>query len=270
VLKTRVLTALVVTAIGVSALFGLPPDGFAIFAVVVLLALGGWEGARLAGISGRAAQIILAATLSAVGIGILLTHPGNYIIFWLVPVCVVWLGLFGWLAAPELGKLDTTGNRLAKLAILAVILLGAWLAVSWLQSGSPWHVLLLLVTIASADVGAYFSGRYFGGTKLAPRISPGKTRSGAIGGLISAGVLTALAASLIPSSPFLPWQAGLLALALALVSIGGDLFFSLLKRQAGIKDSSYLLPGHGGILDRLDSIGSGLPFFAVAVVLWGQ
>lgn len=269
-LRIRVLTALIITAIGLSAVFALPPAGFALFAVAVLLALGGWEGARLAGVSGMSLQVLYAMALALAGIGIHLTSPGEHIFFWLLPVCVLWLGLFAWLSYPELGRANTGLTRITKLAIIAMILLGAWLAVSWLQAGSPWYVFLLLVIIAAADVGAYFCGRHFGGVKLAARISPGKTRSGAIGGLISAFMMTALAAALIAASPFSPVIAGLLAVALALVSIGGDLFFSLLKRQANIKDSSNLLPGHGGILDRIDSLGSGLPFFAVAVVLWGQ
>ena len=269
-LKTRVLTALIITLIGLVAVFGLPPAAFALFAVTFLLALGGWEGARLAGLPGTPAQVTFAAMLSLAGIGLFLTGPEEHILFYLLPACVLWLGLFAWLFVPELGRSDTGLSRITKLTILAVVLLAAWLAVSWLQASSPWYVFLLLVIIAAADVGAFFCGRHFGGAKLAPRISPGKTRSGAIGGLISAFMMTALAAALIPASPFSPGVAGLLAVTLALVSIGGDLFFSLLKRQANIKDSSKLLPGHGGILDRIDSLGSGLPFFALAVVLWGH
>lgn len=269
-LKTRVLTALTITLIGVSALFALPPTGFAMFALVVLLILGGWEGGRLAGLARMPAQALYATALAMIGIGIFLSDPGAHMLYWLMPVCLLWFGLFFWLAQPELGQADSGMMRTIKLVLIAVVMLGAWLSASWLQAGSPWHVFLLLVIIAAADVGAFFCGRHFGGAKLAPRISPGKTRSGAIGGLVSAFALTAVAAALIPDSPFTPWLAGMLAVGLALVSIGGDLFFSLLKRQAGIKDSSNLLPGHGGILDRIDSLGAGLPFFALAVVLWGQ
>jgi len=270
VLRTRVLTALIITLIGVSALFGLPPLGFALFAVVVLLVLGGWEASRLAGFDAIFMRIVLTAGLAAMGAVILVIDPEDHITMWLLPVCGLWLVLFAWLRWPGAGAYRNGLIRAVKWTVLAVVLLGAWLAATWLQASSPWYVLLLLVIIAAADVGAFFCGRHFGGAKLAPRISPGKTRSGAFGGLISAGLLTALAAALIPASPFSPALAGLLALALALTSIGGDLFISLLKRQADIKDSSNLLPGHGGILDRIDSLGSGLPFFALAVALWAQ
>jgi phosphatidate cytidylyltransferase len=269
VLKTRVLTALVVTLIGVTALFGLPPVGFAVFAMVVLLALGGWEGAHLAGVTRMSTRVACAAMLALLGAGIYLADPGHHIVLWLLPVCLLWLALFAWLGSPGLGDGKSGAVVTAKLMVISLILLGAWLAVTWLQTTSPWYVFLLLIVIASADVGAFFCGRHFGGAKLAPRISPGKTRSGAIGGLVSAFILTALVAMVIPVSPFPPALAGLLAVGLALVSIGGDLFFSLLKRQAGIKDSSSLLPGHGGILDRMDSLGAGLPFFALAVAFYG-
>ncbi|MEN1729685.1 MAG: phosphatidate cytidylyltransferase [Pseudomonadota bacterium] len=144
-------------------------------------------------------------------------------------------------------------------------MLAAWLAIAWLQQQSPWLPVLLIIIIAAADVGAYFTGRSVGGPKLAPRISPGKTWSGVAGGIVAAFIITTIAVLVLPDSPFSPWLAGTIALGLAAISVGGDLFFSLLKRQRGIKDSSHLLPGHGGILDRIDSLGAALPFFALAV-----
>jgi phosphatidate cytidylyltransferase len=270
VLKTRVITAIVITLFGLSAVFLMSPIAFAALGAAVLLALGGWEGARLAGFQGMTGRIGFAAALLVVGSTIYLGFEPDQITWYLLPGCLLWLIFMVWLTSPQLGHSDTVGWRLTKLAVIAIILLSAWLALSWLQSGSPWLVLMLLVVIAAADVGAYFSGRSIGGAKLAPRISPGKTRSGAVGGLICAMVMTALAAAVIPDSPFTPMFAGILALGLALLSIGGDLFISLLKRQHQLKDTSNLLPGHGGILDRFDSLGAALPFFALAVALWGQ
>jgi phosphatidate cytidylyltransferase len=269
VLRTRVITAIIISAFGVTALFVLPPLGFALLAMTVLLALGGWEGARLGGLQTVWARALFAATLVAAS-GLLLLKPAGSIVALLIPGCLAWLIFLTWLTRPDLGRSNIVPNRIIKLLAVAIILLSAWLALSWLQASSPWHVLLLLVVIAAADVGAFFTGKTIGGPKLAPRLSPGKTRSGALGGLACAMVLTAIAAALIPASPFLPMTAGLLALALALISIGGDLFVSLLKRHAALKDTSNLLPGHGGILDRFDSIGAALPFFALAVALWGH
>jgi phosphatidate cytidylyltransferase len=270
VLKTRVITAIVITLFGLSAVFLMSPIGFAALAAAVLLALGGWEGARLAGVEGMIARIGFAAALLVVGGVLYLGFQSDRITWYLLPGCLLWLTFMAWLAVPQLGSSDTVVWRLTKLVLIAIILLSAWLALSWLQSSSPWLVLLLLIVIASADIGAYFSGRSIGGAKLAPRISPGKTRAGAVGGLVCAMIMTALVAAVIPDSPFTPMVAGLLALGLALLSIGGDLFISLLKRQHQLKDTSNLLPGHGGILDRFDSLGAALPFFAMAVALWGQ
>ncbi|MCC5864030.1 MAG: phosphatidate cytidylyltransferase [Wenzhouxiangella sp.] len=269
-LKTRVITALVITSIGLAAVFLMPPPAFAAFAIVILLALGGWEGAQLGGLDRPLPRCLYAATLVVVGSLIYWLHDPGKIVPWLVPGALAWIGFLCWLTRPGAGASARSSRHTLKLIILGVILLTAWLAIIWLQSTSPWLVLMLLVVIASADVGAYFTGRAVGGPKLAPSISPGKTRSGAAGGLLAAMLATAVVASFLPDSPFSPLQAGLLALLLAAISIGGDLFISLLKRQRQLKDTSQLLPGHGGILDRFDSIGAAAPMFALAVALLGQ
>ncbi len=270
-LKTRILTAIVITAIALLALFLAEATAFSLLVAMVLPGLGGWEGARLAGVTAAPARLLFAAGLLAAALAIEFgLLDGGGLVSLLVPACLVWLGLFAWLARPELGRSTRAVIVAIKLAVVAVILLAAWLALSHLQAVSAWSVVLLLFIIAAADVGAYFTGRAVGGSKLAPAISPGKTRSGAIGGLMGAMVVATLVAALIPESPFNAIQAGVLALPLALASIGGDLFISLLKRQQSLKDTSALLPGHGGILDRLDSLAAALPFFAVAVALWGQ
>lgn len=269
VLKTRVITAIIITALGLTAVFMLSAIAFSALAAAVLLAAGGWEAARLAGMQARWGQLLYPLVLLALAALIHLQQAELPIMLWLLPGCAAWALFLPWLAAPGWGRADSTPHTIVKLLGLGVLLLSAWLALSWLQAQDPWLVLLLLIIIAGADVGAYFTGRHIGGPKLAPSISPGKTRSGAIGGLVFAMILTALATWLIPASPFSPLLAGGLALGLALLSIGGDLFISLLKRQRGIKDSSQLLPGHGGILDRFDSLGAALPFFAMAAALWG-
>lgn len=269
-LRTRVITALIITSIGLAAVFTLPAPAFAAFAVLILLALGGWEGARLGGLDQARARAVYTAVLVITGTAVYWLHEPGQITAWLLPGCIAWLGFLAWLARPALGSAATKANHAFKLLIIALILLTGWLAIVWLQWLSPWLVLMLLIIIASADVGAYFSGRSIGGPKLAPSISPGKTRSGAIGGLLAAMLVTGISAQFLPDSPFTPVTAGLLALVLAAISIGGDLFISLLKRQRQLKDTSDLLPGHGGILDRFDSIGAAAPMFALAVAVLGQ
>jgi phosphatidate cytidylyltransferase len=145
----------------------------------------------------------------------------------------------------------------------------AWLALCWLrdQAAGPWLVLLLLIIIWAADIGAYFAGRAFGRHKLAPSISPGKTREGLLGGVLLALFAAQLFALLTGSFPAPSWSLVFITLVTALVSAGGDLFISIHKRTAGVKDSGQIFPGHGGVLDRFDSLLAGAPFFALGVLL---
>lgn len=253
-------------AIGLSALFALPPAGFSVFAIVVLIAPGAWEAARLAGLGAVVARITYAVGVTVVAAAghVYVEHLPVSGLLWFA--AGLWLVLLCWLGAPGLGRGGTKAACTFKGLVLAATLFFAWLAISALVSGSPWHVFMLVMLIAAADTFAYFTGRHFGGPRLAPRISPGKTRSGAIGGLAGAAAIAALAAVILPDSPLTPAFAAGLGLVVGLISIGGDLFFSLLKRQAGVKDSSRLLPGHGGILDRFDSLAAALPFFTLAVL----
>lgn len=250
--------------VGLLAVFLLPAPAFAALVGLVLPLLGGWEGARLAGIDHPAARWVYGAGLTALAamIHFLALEPA-----WLLTsACLLWLVNLAWLSRPGLGRSGEPLVVAVKLIILGGVLLGAWLGLSLLQSLSPWLVFLLLVIIAAADTGAYFSGRHFGGAKLAPTISPGKTRAGAFGGLLGAALLAPLAGALFPLNPFEPFALAALAFGIAMISIGGDLFVSLLKRQRGLKDTSDLLPGHGGLLDRFDSMSAAVPFFALAVL----
>ncbi len=138
-----------------------------------------------------------------------------------------------------------------------------------LEPGGEWWILLLLLTIWASDVGAYFSGRAIGGAKLAPRISPGKTRAGFIGGVICAAAVAVAAGLAMPEIDASLAQLAILGATTAVVSVGGDLFISMHKRIVGLKDSGRLFPGHGGVLDRLDSLLAGAPFFVLAKLLMG-
>jgi len=264
VLKLRVLTALAMVTIGLLGVFLLPAIGFAVLAAVVLPLLGGWEAARLAGLDHPGARWIFG--LGLVGLAAMI-HLVALEPAWLLSIaCFLWLINLAWLSRPGLGRSGKPLVVAVKLIVLGAALLAAWLGLSLLQSLSPWLVFLLLVMIAAADIGAYFSGRHFGGAKLAPTISPGKTRAGALGGLLGAALLTPLAGALFPLSLFEPFTLAALAFGVAMISIGGDLFISLLKRQRDLKDTSALLPGHGGILDRFDSMAAAVPFFALTVL----
>lgn len=265
-LKDRILTALVMAAAGLGLLFLLPPALFAIVAALLLLGAGGREAGRLAGLAGPIPWLIYGAVLLAIAAAVQLTLSPEQLIVPMAAAAIAWLCLLTWLARPAFGR----QQRVLKLIALGIILVGAWLAISLLQAQSPWLVLLLVVIIAAADIGAYFSGKAIGGPKLAPAISPGKTRAGAAGGLLAATAITVTIVLVVPDSPFSPAAAAVIGFVLAAISIGGDLLMSLLKRQQGLKDTSSLLPGHGGLLDRFDSLGAALPFFALAWMWWGQ
>jgi phosphatidate cytidylyltransferase len=131
---------------------------------------------------------------------------------------------------------------------------------------APSYLVFVLVLVFAADIGAYFAGRNFGRLKLAPRVSPGKTWEGVLGGLVSAALVAVVGAYWfdLPLARFLP-----LCTAVAAVSIVGDLTESMFKRYVGLKDSSKLLPGHGGILDRIDSLTAATPVFALGLMWLG-
>lgn len=264
-LKTRVLTALAMVAVVLGAIFGLSNTPFAIISGLVILGVGGWEASRLCGSVPKPVIWLYPMALVTAGLGLWFGPQDTPQTLWLSVVAVAWLIPMGWLGHPKTGHHPTVIG-----VLLALILSGAWLSIVVLHAQNPWLIIWVLVIVAGADIGAYFTGRAIGGAKLAPQISPGKTWAGAWGGLIAAAVLAPLGARLLPIDvPFLLPQMALLGGLLAVISIIGDLFISLLKRQAGLKDSSALLPGHGGILDRLDSLGAALPFFTLAL-LWLQ
>lgn len=264
-LKTRVFTALAMVAVVLGAIFSLPNTPFAIIAGLVILGVGGWEASRLCGSVPKPVTWLYPIALLTLGLGLWFGPQDTPQTLWLSVVAVAWLIPMGWLGHSKTGHHPTVIG-----ALLALILSGAWLSLVLLHAQNPWLIIWVLVIVAGADISAYFTGRAIGGAKLAPEISPGKTWAGAWGGLIAAAILAPLGARLLPIDvPFLLPQIVLLGGLLAVISIIGDLFISLLKRQADLKDSSALLPGHGGILDRLDSLGAALPFFTLAL-LWLQ
>ena len=278
-LKIRVVTAVIIATAFLTLLFTASPSLFSAVAAFIILGLGGWEAGQLAGLRQPINRWALGAVLLLIGVvagaalGLITSNstaivgPEVTIPHLLIAPALLWLLLICWLSRPSFGAEATLAWLVTKLLVLAVILVSAWVALSWLQRESAWLVVMLIFIIAAADIGAYFTGRHFGGPKLAPRISPGKTWSGVAGGVVSTIIVSALASLALPEIPFSPVHAAAIALILAGISIGGDLFMSLLKRQQGIKDSSHLLPGHGGILDRIDSLAAALPFFALALVL---
>ncbi|MGE5471477.1 MAG: phosphatidate cytidylyltransferase [Bacteroidota bacterium] len=274
-LKTRVITALVLVALLLPALFMLPQAAWAVL-VAAFIGVAAWEWGALLGWSPNARRILGVFTallcislgwfnLQAIGAGEAFVPDAPWVLLIYSIAAAFWcLVMPLWLR-----KKWALGGGVAGLLVGAVVLLPTWLAMVQLRTLGPVVLLGIFALVWMADIAAYFSGKAFGKHKLAPAISPGKTWEGAIGaalGVLVYGLVIRLAAGL--ETPALPlWVLGLVGITA--ISIIGDLYESLLKRQAGIKDSSNVLPGHGGVLDRIDSLTSTLPVIAWLWLLMG-
>lgn len=263
-LRKRVLTAAVLIALLLVVLFWLPALATVALLTVVVL-MGAWEWSaflkwtepllRVAFVALIAVLLPLAwlATRTPAGLEVLL---GVTLLWWLA--ALVWI-----VAAPR-----RVGAWSAALAGL-LSLVPAWLALTRLRlqaaHGAEW-VLFALVLVWMADIGAYFCGRRFGRRRLAPAVSPGKTWEGAVGGLTASGIVAVIGAVRfrLPLGQFL-----VLCLAAVAFSIVGDLTESLLKRFAGMKDSGTLFPGHGGVMDRIDSVTGAVPVLLLGLTFLG-
>lgn len=263
-LKQRIITALILLPIALCGFFLLEGAGFAMF-IGMVVSLGAWEWARLAGLDEQPARVGFALAVAVLLYlmyfvpGIALFALGAAIIWWLVATVLV-------LTYPESSV--RWSSLVSKLVIGLLILLPAWQGLVLIKQSPQgnWLILAVMVLVWGADIGAYFSGKAFGKRKLAPAVSPGKSWEGLIGGLIASLIITLLVGLKRA------WPPGQLLLCLCgaavvvLISVVGDLTESMFKRKSGIKDSSNLLPGHGGVLDRIDSLTAAVPVFAV--LLW--
>ena len=256
-LAKRVASGVALAVVVVAAVALLPDAGRAAFFLVLTL-VAAYEWAKLSGVG---KPLGLVAWVSAIG--------GVLVGLWLVPsagkamlavAMPFWFGALLFVVAyPTSGAL---GRSTAFMLAAGAVALGcAWFALTTLRPGV---VLWLLAAVAAADTGAYFAGHRFGRRRLAPRVSPGKTWEGAAGGALAAVACGAVGAWAL-AEPLLKWLA--IAAVVFVVAVVGDLFESALKRVRGVKDSGTLLPGHGGILDRVDSLLGAAPAVAVLEAL---
>jgi len=271
-LKQRILTALLLLPLVLLALFALPATWFLVLLAVILL-IGSWEYAPLAGYTQSAGRYVLIIVQVAL-LAVLFSYRAAWdsaIAQYTGLACVAWLLMFVRLSMYRPGtQVDGIYRLLSSWTAILSITTG-WFALRWIRMrpDGAWLLLLLLLIVWAADTGAYFAGMAFGKSKLAPHISPGKTQAGFIGGLIAAPLVALLAVSLMPLASIEPTRLILLSTMTMLASVGGDLLISLHKRTSGYKDSGSLLPGHGGVLDRLDSLLAAAPFFALGLVIAG-
>jgi phosphatidate cytidylyltransferase len=254
----------------------LPTPWLVALAAVLCLA-GLWEWFRLADVDDTLARTVLLVANLALMVAIVWASrlPGgglSFVLFKLATMIgIVWWLLAGlWLSNYTFGSDHDTHARVFKLAAGTLAIIPAWAAMAWIHAEQPMGHRWLFIAVAlvwAADTGAYFVGRHFGKRKLSPRISPNKTVAGLFGGLAS-GVVVAVAFAPLAGAKVAQLPAvALVALVAVAFSVVGDLFESLLKRHVGAKDSGDLIPGHGGVLDRIDGVIAALPVFALGKAL---
>lgn len=271
-LLQRILTALLLMPLAVIIIVFPPTWLFALIVAAVFLGAQ-WEWTRLCNVRPTALQVgTLVLTLVVMAV---LWWSRDAAYLW--PAVIVagvawWLLSLLWLRGYTFAASPSRENAWLKVAISLCVLVPAWLALAQMHADGPsghWWTLLALCIVWAADIAAYFSGRLFGKRKLAPRISPGKTRAGAVGALIGGAAVAVFGGWLLDARGAMLVALAVLGALTVGASIIGDLFESLMKRHAEIKDSGVLFPGHGGLLDRLDSVFAALPVFVLGKMLLG-
>lgn len=262
-LRTRILTGCILGALLLLGLFLLPPF-WAALAFGAVFTIGAWEWAGFGMLRGASARVLYAL---AVALVLLLswrwTDDSGHLIVLLSAACAWWVLAFLWLAIAP-GRHRPALTLLCGLAVLAP----AFVALARLQISTrgpargPFIVLWLVLMVCAADIGAYAAGRAFGRRKLAPRVSPGKTWEGAVGGLAMVALVAWGGAAYfgLPAPAAVAFGCGV-----GIFSVVGDLTESMFKRAAALKDSGTLLPGHGGLLDRIDSVTAAAPLYALGL-----
>lgn len=267
-LKYRIITALILIPLTLAVLFLLPPLAFFIMSTLLIFGCA-WEWSRLMGLEAKIARVIY----------LLFMLSGMIWASFFVPMKIIFIAAFVWwilatvlvLLYPRLS--ECWGRGVFWRGLMGfMVLIPCWGAINALRNfpHGAYTVLFLFVLIWGADTAAYFVGKKWGSTKLAPLVSPGKSRQGFFGAILFTTLIALIALS-IAHIPLAVWPfALLLSLVTVLFSVVGDLFESMMKRQIGLKDSGSLLPGHGGLLDRIDSLTAAAPIFVLGGLMLGK
>ncbi|WP_116963518.1 phosphatidate cytidylyltransferase [Fastidiosibacter lacustris] len=261
-MKERIITGVILGLIVLGAIFCLSNTIFDI-AVAVVLLFAAWEWTALANIKKITTKIIYLA------ISLVLIYLSRY-----SQLTVLLISLLFWFFAcylvlryPNIPfKAISPG---ARYAMGFLVIVPMWISLSLLHQQKPALLLLMMLVVTLADSGAYFVGRQYGKKKLAPIISPKKTVEGFVGGFVFGGLAGVICALVISHSHFEQTILIILSFAIVIVALLGDLFESMIKRECGVKDSGTILPGHGGILDRMDSLFSSFPIFVLMLIIFG-
>lgn len=258
-MKQRVITAVIALVVLGLVLFAMPPVAVRL-AIGALVLAGAWEWSGFLGHSGIGLRLVFVAVIAGLLVGTQLLL-GN----WLQEVLLVSLAWW-FLALLWTFIFPTSIPQPVRWLIGVLVLVPLYIALLLLYDADPMILLFALLIVWVADSGAYFAGRTLGRVKLAPQISPGKTWEGVIGGMLAVVLLTVVRSFWVESDllVLIPF-----CLAVAALSIVGDLTVSMLKRTAGVKDSGSLFPGHGGVLDRVDSVAAAAPLFALGLAWVG-
>ena len=262
--QVRVLTALALGALGLLVIFALPEYAFVGFTALLSLGLGyEWFRLSTADLRWRWIALVVAA---AFGVGLFRFLPANLVPGMFTLAVLGWAGLILglWFHRSVAGPVRSSSVR----TLLGILILPTfWFAVAMIhrQEQGPWLLLFGILIVAVADSLAYFAGRAWGKNKLAPALSPGKSIEGMAGGLVGVGILAAIGAALPLFQSVPSWQLAVWSMLVAIYSVAGDLEESRLKREAGVKDSGRILPGHGGLLDRLDGQLAAMPIWFLAL-----
>lgn len=263
-LKQRVITALVLAPLALFGVFGLPLSSFMYLMDAVVL-VAAWEWANLSGYKSQKARGLYVLAAAAV-VALMHLIYSEMSVYTILPIAVAaWSVALLWVIRYPLTSV--WDSRWVRAVIGVFVLIPCWVAFVGMKAAADGEMLILLLFLLvwGADVGAYFSGKRFGKTKLAPHVSPGKTREGLYGGLVACLVVSVAFAVITELGSQQTILLIILSLVTGLVSVLGDLFESMLKRHRGIKDSSQLLPGHGGVLDRIDSLTAASPLFVLGM-----
>lgn len=261
-LKMRIITGVVLMIAALIFILAFSTPWFAVIALILLVSVGGMEWSKLVSLKDLKQGLYVVAMLFLA----YCAYKSVTLSWFFICLGFLWwfINLVMLIKYKENTDFYKNNPLMLRLAGFFVII-PAWSAAIVLHEQSPYLVLFLVFLVAAADSGAYFAGKAFGKNKLVPQLSPGKTWEGVLGGFIAALVVALVGGGMLGLSSGYFSSFIYLSAIVALLSVAGDLFISLMKREAGSKDSGSLLPGHGGILDRVDGLIASLPLFALGI-----